>query len=298
MEARQIPRRIRRSVTSDEDLVATTSSNVKIFSWRDRKIIMDDEKTMLQALPNLRTMFCTRSSASTIMEAAIIIHGADYNTRENDEKKDAMDKEDDPTPSKSIPHSPMTQTSFQVVTNCDRLYKPRRKSGLQSIGISSLESKTYEKEGFRPRAADVGVEILDPDQIWSSIAMVKVLQRRSDMLVKISFNDVMGVSSHHRHHRHRYHLRKKTACGSPLKRATCTVDLVLEEPPTHRPDRGLEEGIEEEGIWEKEGPNNSRRRRKRSICSHYWPVTVGVHTLMVFELRIHYYQVDDDDDDS
>jgi len=285
MEARQIPRRIRRNIKSDEYPVAATSSNMKMFCRRDRKIIMDDEKTMLQALPNLRTTLCTRSSASRMMEVAMIISGVGYRI------EDAIDKKDDPTPSKSIRHRPRTQTSFQVVTSGDKLYKPRRELNLGSIGIASLDSTTYEKEDFRPGAADVGIEILDPDHIWSSIAMVKVLQRGSDILVKIIFNDVMGASSRHCHHhqlQHHYHSRQKTARSCSLKRATCSVDLILEDQPNHCLDHGMEEGIEEERIWEKE----------RSICSHYWPVTVGVNMLMVFELRIHYYKIDDDDDDN
>jgi len=275
MQERQVPRQIR-CKKSDADM-ATTSSNVNTFYWRKCKIIMDDESTQSKDLPCLKTALRTRSSASSMIEATLIICGADYDNTEKNEKektisdhdydvKEVIEEESDISSFESY-RSPWTHTigKFHIMTSSSNEPSTSKSMAYPSeSAISDVDPNTCSIEEYQSRA-EVGIEISDPDEIWSSVVVMKVMQRKSNILVKMSFEDNIGSRS-------QYHIDEamrwnKTHCRSSVnahitKRAKCTVNLVLESS------RGTEEVC------------------RRSIC-HFWPVTID-HTLIIFECRIEY----------
>lgn len=275
MEARQTPKQNRGNKKSEGD-VATTTSNVSTVYWRKCKIIMDDESTQSNDLPCLKTALRTRSTASSMIEATLIICGADYNNAEEDEigkitsdinynVKEVIDEESDILSSSDSYRSPWTHPIGKfLITTSGKPSTSKRMDYQSELGVSTVDSQTCSIEEYHPRA-EVGIEISDPDEIWSSVVVMKVIQTKSNILLKMSFENKIG--SHSRHHinglmrRNQKH-SLRSAHARITKRAKCTVNLVLE--PSQ----------DAEGVC------------RRSIC-HFWPVTID-HTLIIFECRIEY----------
>jgi len=277
MEARQIPKQNRGNKKSEGD-VATTTSNVSTVYWRKCKILMDDESTQSNDLPCLKTALRTRSTASSMIEATLIICGADYDNAEEDEKgktasdinydvKEVIDEESDISSSSSSDsyRSPWTHPigKFLITTSGNGPSTSKRMDYQSELGLSTVDSKMCSIEEYQPRA-EVGIEISDPDEIWSSVVVMKVIQKKSNILLKMSFKNKIGSRS--RHHingavrRNQKH-SLRSANARITKRAKCTVNLVLE-------------------------PCRDAEVCRRSIC-HFWPVTID-HTLIIFECRIEY----------
>jgi len=104
----------------------------------------------------------------------------------------------------------------------------------------------------------VNIEVSDLEQIWSSTAVIKIIQKKSNILVKIRFYDKQSSRMPYRQDEtmqwREYPCSSTVSISRTVKRAMRTVGLVLE------PTRG--------GKGECNQP-----------ISHYWQV----HVLIIFE---------------
>jgi len=253
-----------RSKQAGDNAHAPSSSKMTMNTccWRKCKIIMDDENKILNDLPNLKTALRTRSSASSMLEATLIICGANYNSdnakirdvrnQEFQVKKVMYDSSDDDAAFESLHRHSWHKDDEQVI---DKFLITNNSTHV--IRKTEHSSDAY-LEGFQHHCTEVGIKVVDPEQIWSNVAVVKVMQKNSNVLVKMCFID--ETMQWNRNYSHSSTISASTRI---TKRANCTVDLILE------PAQGNDEGC------------------SRSIC-HYWPVTIG-DTLIMFECRIQYY---------
>lgn len=247
------------------------SSKVKMTTccWRKCKIVMDDENEVLNDLPDLKTALRTRSSGSSMLETTLIICGASYDP-DNAKIQDGKNKNNQ-IEKKTLYNTSVDDAAFESLYRHSWRHKGNEKvidkflitNNSTHVKRMSEHSMDMCLEGFQRQCTEVGITVVDPEQIWSHVAVVKVMQKKSNVLVKIFFIDETMKWNRS------YPNGSKVATSTRVtKQANCAIDLVLE------PAQGRYGGC------------------TRSI-RHYWPVTIG-DTLIMFECRIQYYPHNND----